>query len=245
MPACSPPQCCVQHGALLFQTREEHCFEPQLKWLDEKHRLAAENRNGIPGTGTALSSSINKQHLLYFVHGGVMMVFFHSPREIPKGEMSIPIIFSMSNSLYFLFAQTSDLEGCCRGLALQPDHALLLPPFASSSVPSYNCLSVYLSPWLLVQSLKEPLPGLSPSASPWLPCLSPRFVVVSHLGSQIQVRVSSPQANGYGPRGLGAGQQKNPNLPKGHNGTLWRNSLKRGSKGEGCTYVAAESRRTS
>lgn len=70
-----------------------------LNQRDEKHRLVAESRNGIPGTGTALGSSINSQMLALFC--AWWCHFFHHPKEIPRGEMSIPIVFSMSKS-YFL-----------------------------------------------------------------------------------------------------------------------------------------------
>lgn len=92
----------------------------------------AESRNGMPGTGTALGGSINRRALALRCAWCCHVFFFQCPREIPRGEMSITIAFSMSNSLYFLFPQSLHLEGCCRGFTLQPDHALLSPLLLAS-----------------------------------------------------------------------------------------------------------------
>uniref|UniRef100_A0A8B9RY78 Uncharacterized protein n=1 Tax=Accipiter nisus TaxID=211598 RepID=A0A8B9RY78_9AVES len=113
--------------------------------------------------------------------------------------MSIPVVFSMSNSLYSLPVQPSHLEGCCRELALQPDHALLFPLLTGKAglVPQSPAITVCLSLslasgaislWPPERALAWPL---SPAASPWLACLCHCFVAVPHLGAQIQP--SKPQ----------------------------------------------------
>lgn len=153
------------------------------------------------------------------MHGGV--IFFHHPREIPWGEMSIPIVFSMSNSLYFLSLHIlKDVAGDlpCNQIMSCFHLCLLAKGMVCSSVLNYICVPVSL--WLLVQNLcgclkgslpglwhLQPVPGLLDSHHALLQC----FRIPDSA-------VSTPLASGYGPHGSGAGQQKSPSLPTGHGG---------------------------
>lgn len=111
------------------------------------------------------------------MHGGV--IFFHHPREISRGEMSIPIFHVQ----LIVLPQPSHLEGCCRGLALQPDHVFLSSPFAGQKdglflCPELDlcaCLSLALGTellWLLERAPAQPLvpAGLLASHQALLQC---------------------------------------------------------------------------